>query len=392
MNYSPPSLHPPLLITQADHDLLRSKAAQIAKEQSRRPKLTSRPVAETASLSIPLTTVSRDNRFDAYVSVSFPGAGGTLSDPLLVDSGNTTLIFPSYAAIAGLPGFSQNYKVLQYDIQEPWNCPACKLRGPIKIPVADGTFYEIPDCIFYACTGPNQNGELTKNFGTGCLAPRKTEAPDGQSPLAMSPDYPYAEFNYAPAVQIFEPGAGPIIVGNSFLTLYKTIPDGYQMFDILKNQLWMSLRPKSLTIAGKETSWPGKRAATSIAMIDTGGGPVFLSDPEKYLWPSDWPTPAGLPQWIGNSYCCQAIADDLVITLRDENQREFTYKVEPAKLPPLAQGLSLVMCKLCAFMEEESGVPKDGMNIGGLSALFNSILIDYANARVGFRAKPPNLV
>jgi hypothetical protein len=32
------------------------------------------------------------------------------------------------------------------------------------------------------------------------------------------------------------------------------------------------------------------------------------------------------------------------------------------------------------------------MNIGGLSALFNYILIEYAAARVGFKTKPPELV
>jgi hypothetical protein len=31
--------------------------------------------------------------------------------------------------------------------------------------------------------------------------------------------------------------------------------------------------------------------------------------------------------------------------------------------------------------------PQNGMNIGGLSALFNYLIIDYANARVGFKAK-----
>jgi hypothetical protein len=43
-------------------------------------------------------------------------------------------------------------------------------------------------------------------------------------------------------------------------------------------------------------------------------------------------------------------------------------------------------------MEEVNGVPNDGMNIGGLSALFNYMLIDYVYARVGFRPKPPELL
>ena len=32
------------------------------------------------------------------------------------------------------------------------------------------------------------------------------------------------------------------------------------------------------------------------------------------------------------------------------------------------------------------------MNIGGLAALFNNVLIDYAGARVGFKPKPAHLV
>jgi hypothetical protein len=222
-----------------------------------------------------------------------------LSPDLLVDSGNNCLIFPDYATIAALPGFLQNYKVLEYDIQEPWHSPACKVRGPIKLPTIDGNFYDIPDCIFYACTGSNQNNERTGNFGTGCLAPPRASGDDIRSPLAFNDDHPYAEFNYVPATQISEPGLGLVTFGNSFLTLHKDIPDGYQMLDIIPNQRWMSLRPKKLDIGGKETKWPGKLAASSIAMVDTGGGPVFLSDPEKYLWADDWAAPARLPSWIG---------------------------------------------------------------------------------------------
>ena len=52
--------------------------------------------------------------------------------------------------------------------------------------------------------------------------------------------------------------------------------------------------------------------------------------------------------------------------------------------PPPAQGLTLVMCQMNQFM-----MGQRGMNIGGVSALVNSILIDYANCRVGFKPKPP---
>lgn len=389
-----PSLHPSVLRTQVDYELLVSKSSLIARERShgtRRPP----PAAKLGpSISIPLTTVSMEGSFDAYVSISFPGAGGALSAPLLVDSGNNSLIFPEYAAIASLPGFAQNYQVLEYDIREPWGCPACKLRGPIKLPTADNGFLCIPDCIFYACTGPNEDGDRTNNFGTGCLVPRKLGTIDTQSPLAVCKDYPFAEFNYAPAVKIFQPGYGPLIVGNSFLTLYRDIPNGYQLFKIIEGQYWMSLRPKTLVVGNKRTNWPGDLATSSLALIDTGGGPVFLSDPENVIWARDWPPQAPLPRWVGGSYCCQATSANLVITLCDANKKEFSYTIDTKKLPPLVQGLTLVMCERCSYMGslDDGKTPQNGMNIGGVSALFNYILIDYVSARVGLKAKPSELI
>src|SRR5271166_406467 len=47
-----------------------------------------------------------------------------------------------------------------------------------------------------------------------------------------------------------------------------------------------------LVVANTMTKWPGELATSSIAMIDTGGGPASLSDPKKCLWAKDWPSPA----------------------------------------------------------------------------------------------------
>ena len=51
------------------------------------------------------------------------------------------------------------------------------------------------------------------------------------------------------------------------------------MMEIIPGVEWMSLIPKSLTIGSTQTAWPGDVTAP-IAMVDTGGGPVFLSDPK----------------------------------------------------------------------------------------------------------------
>jgi hypothetical protein len=396
MNFSGPSLHAPVLTSQAHKDLFRTTSALFAEKRFRTQAVQARVRADAPSLRVPMTTVSLSENFDASINVSFRGANGAPSDTLLVDSGNNCLILPDFAAIGQLPGFSDNYKVLAVDTQEPFGCPACLIRGPIRLPIEGGGFYDIEDCVFYACTGPNpDDGSHTANFGVGCLKPRVLRKDDPISPLSAIPEYPYAEFDYAASKQVVQRGISPSLDGNSYLNLYNAVPDDYRncTFGILKGPAWMSLRPKSLAIAGELTAWPGKRSATSIAMIDTGGGLVFFSDPDNSLWPREFSSSTGLPAWIGGSYCCQAVDADLAITLWDSvNEADsYSYRIRKATPSSSASGETLVICKRCLYMEETDGKPNDGMNIGGLSALFNHILIDYAAARIGFKPKSPEL-
>ncbi|WLB18901.1 hypothetical protein [Bradyrhizobium japonicum] len=144
----------------------------------------------------------------------------------------------------------------------------------------------------------------------------------------------------------------------------------------------MALKPQYLDIGAKRTEWPGKDEKTSIAMIDAAGGPVFLSDPENYLRKSDWPDTLRetIPDfWVSS---CKAISADLSFSLTD-GKGTVPLAIRSKALTPAVQGLSLVMCDKCEFMRAQ-----DGMNIGGLTVLFYSILIDYKDARVGFKPKP----
>ena len=185
----------------------------------------------------------------------------------MVNSGNDSLIVPYFSDIAMLPGFSKNYQVLEYDIQEPWGCPACKLRGPILLPTDDVGFYKIPDCVFYACTGPHNSQQRTANFGTGCLRPRTPGSTDLQSPLAVCPDYPLAEFDYNAEGEQSKSDARPVTVGNSFLTLYANAPADYQMFDILKNRHWDVLASKSID-RRRPTDEVARRASSIVYRHD----------------------------------------------------------------------------------------------------------------------------
>src|SRR5439155_25310105 len=118
-----------------------------------------------------------------------------------------------------------------------------------------------------------------------------------RSPLAYNSVYRYAEFNYAPSDKMFAAAATtPFVVpGQSHLTIYKAMPPGYRTFDILPDLFWMSLNPRALSIGNTVTAWPGD-VPSPIAMVDTGGGPVFLSDPKGFL-NRDWPQPVNNPDW-----------------------------------------------------------------------------------------------
>ena len=201
-----------------------------------------------------------------------------------------------------------------------------------------------------------------------------------QAPLSYDPAYPYVEFAYAPSAQIHGSAGLPNVNTGSSMNIYKTIPTGYAMFQIVQNIEWMSLMPKSLGIGGIKTQWPGS-VASPIAMIDTGGGPVFLSDPNAYIYNRPWPDPVANPAWASTSTACQSTKDDIEIELGDQSG-SFSYIVNTSSLPPTVQGLTLVMCQVNYYM-----MSQQGMNIGGISALENLILIDFANCQVGLKSK-----
>ena len=86
------------------------------------------------------------------------------------------------------------------------------------------------------------------------------------------------------------------------------------------------MRVRSLTIGSKKTDWPG--TPYPIALVDTGGGPVLLSDPDGYLYKTIWSEQVCLPDWAktdGTSISCQAVRAPLTIELGDgrENSKCF---------------------------------------------------------------------
>ena len=372
-------LHPSVI--DLSHDKSGVLAQIHALNLKRRSRLVSVPAAAPAapSITVPLTTVSLSSNFDAYVNIQFPGDTSGATTTLLVDSGNSVLIVPSWEQIQGFPG----YKVLGSG-HEPWGSPANIVQGPIEIPTADGGVYTLQDCVFYACTGAPR----TANFGAGCLVPWSSSGwntPAGvrvtmRAPLSYNTDYPFAEFNYAPAASIFGPGSAPMAAEGSNLILYRSQPSGYTFLNTIQNLEWMSLRPKSLQIGTVNTAWPGS-VRSPIAMIDTGGGPVFLSDPNEYLQQTQWPVAASCPTWTSGSQSCQCVSDDLTLELAGEGTSgTYSYRIDTSTMPSSVQGLTLVMCKVNEYMRGQQG-----MNIGGISALANHICIDFANGRVGMK-------
>jgi hypothetical protein len=341
-------------------------------------------------IQIPLSTISRVKTFDALIGLRFGAAPHSISVPLTMDTGNDTLIVPSFDSIKALPNFDADYRILSESIKEPFGLPAKLLQGPIVIPTPAGDF-TIDDCTFFACTGPNTNDENTANFGAGWINRWRTFTDDYGQPFTVKPPlrtgaspYRYVEFDYAPAATVLTSADQPKVAGGSTMTLLRdTAPPAYQMFEINKGQddWWMSVKVKSLTIAGSKTSWPG--IPYPLAMVDTGGGPVFLSDPDGDLYPTTWPEQVPLPDWAsdGRSISCQAVRDPITIEIGDETN-SFSYLIDTTTFPKPVQDLTLVLCKECFYMQGNKG-----MNIGGISALFNYILIDNQQGMVGFKSK-----
>jgi len=378
MQFSPHSLHPPIVLSDAQKNEVRAKVQSFAANLRQR-MLAAGPPRAVQQVTIPLTTVSLAGNFDAYINVQFRGQSSDSLTSLIVDSGNSNLIVPSWEALAGLPG----YAVLG-EAKEPWGSPAKVVRGPINIPTVDGGTYSLEDVTFYACTGEPR----TANFGAGCITPWSANGWNTpprlgvtmQAPLSYNGLFPLAEFIYAAASKLLLSATVPTVAHDSELILSDSVPSGYSLFNVLPNLEWMAIIPKSLRVGNTATSWPGN-VPSPIAVVDTGGGPVFLSDPNGHVYAATWPHPATCPTWASTSDQPNCVSDDLTIELAGPDPAStYKYTIRTGDLPSSVQGLTGVLCRVCWYM-----MGQQGMNIGGISVLFNNLLIDYKHSQVGFR-------
>jgi hypothetical protein len=378
MHFSPPTLHASFVQNDEQRLLVRNQMQTLA---VRRAAATARRAADDQMVMIPLTTVSEAGNFDAWVDVQFPAPGGIVTASLLVDSGNTTMIIPNGEALVGVPGYT-----ILGTATEPWGCPANVVQGPVQIVTRDGSIYEVRGGVFYACTGDNSSGERTANFGAGRIVPWSANGwntPPGlgvtmQSPLSYDTLHPYAEIVYAPAETMFSVSGEMLVNDESHLILHSSLPGGYTLLDLIPNLEWMAVVPHALTIGGQLTAWPGS-VPSPIAMIDTGGGPVFLSDPNGYVYGTVWPDTVACPTWASSSQSCNCVSDALTIGLIGSGgSSSYSYTIDTGVMPPPVQGLTAVMCKVNQFMMGE-----EGMNVGGITALFNRVLVCYQGSQVG---------
>ena len=379
--FSSPTLHPPVLISDEHKSLALDRLDAITRSRRSRLAEFAAVFPSPGTVTVPLSTVSSAGGFDAYLEVGLRGADPAAPIRLLLDSGNTCLILPDFAAITALPNFATDYRILVDNVLEPWQAPAAILRGPIDIPTASGQVYSLDDCVFYACKGPNAEGVRTANFGLGCVSAWTMDhGVELRTPLTYGPALRYAAVSYD-AAAVLAVASTPRIGESAALVLSAQPPAGFQTFAIVPNSPWMALVPRRLTIEAVGTAWPVARP-DAIAMIDTGGGPIYLSDPDRFVCGAAWPQPAALPAWaLHGSVACEAVRDSVTIELGDAGG-SYSYTVNPANLPAGSRDLTLVMCQNCAYM-----MGRYGMNIGGISALFNSILIDFGSKRVGFKAR-----
>jgi hypothetical protein len=382
MHFSPPTLHPSFLKNDAQRSFVRN---QLQTLPALRAAATARLAAADEMVAIPLTTVSEQGNFDAWIDVQFPAPAGNVTASLLVDSGNATMIVPNGENLVGVPGYT-----ILGTAMEPWGCPANVVQGPLQIVARDGSVYEVQGCVFYACTGNNSSGERTANFGAGRIVPWSANGwntPPGlsvtmQSPLSYDTLHPYAEFAYAPVETMFSLSGAMLVNDESHLILHSYLPRDYTLLDLIPNLEWMAAVPRALAIGGLPTQWPGN-VQSPIAMIDTGGGPVFLSDPNDYVYGTTWPKTVVCPTWASGSQNCNCVSDSLTIGLVGSGgSSSYSYTIDTGAMPPTVQGLTAVMCQVNQYM-----MGQQGMNVGGITALFNRILVCYQGTQVGLASR-----
>ncbi len=334
------------------------------------------------SVEIALKTVSKDSLFDSYIEVGLAGAPLGQTRELLVDSGNTCLVFPFWEDIAALPNFKADYQVMLQDVKEPWGCKANIVKGPIVLPKVGGGSLRIDGVTFFACKA-DAAAPRKANFGVGAVSPWSRYPLDDpqlvlQSPLSFAASLPVAEFDFV-AGEILGTGGSPKTDFASRLYLHASMPAGFQTFQVIPGLAWMTMRAVALDVAGQHTAWPSDSKA--YAVIDTGGTCVFLVDPRGLLHPETFPDVQRNPDWTCRGWVCSTVGCAISLTLGDEHST-YAYTIAPDRLPAAARGQTLVACKENDFMRDLYG-----LNTGGLSMLVNDLAIDYAGKRIGWKPK-----
>ena len=141
------------------------------------------------------------------------------------------------------------------------------------------------------------DAELTANFGTGWIGQWSTFTDKHKKAFTVRPPlrtgsapYRFVEFDYAPATAVVECGDEPSEDMSSRMTLQRTAPHGYRMFDITKgaDASWMSIRIRSLAIGQSEANLAVARlfgavvvlSATSLALF----GLTALAERRVVTW------------------------------------------------------------------------------------------------------------
>ena len=326
------------------------------------------------SITISLPKITRETNYGCMMDVGYKGTAQRTSCAL--DTGNYYLIMPRWEDLKALSNFKSDYKVLYKDVQEPWRCPANIVKGPIILPAKDGTV-TIDDCVFYVCTGDNDRGDRTANFGAGLSNHPLPKDKNGKdiaikTPLAYSPSYRYAEVDHS-------------YTSKSKLVLHpaNSKPAGYTMLDILPSIGGgaMAVQVKSLTIDGQDQSkwvrsWNDPNVKGPPAFIDSGGGPVLVGDPNDKLTKGLPPTKTR-PGWKSKSNWQFSNAP---VTIVVQDDKGHTFKLNVDESP---SGLT--------FIGGNDVFPKNNppmMNAGGISFVSTSVIIDYVARQVGFKKQP----
>jgi len=417
------SPHPVLELTAAQHQSIAELASSI-----RNPE----PGEDEWKVTL-TSSVALGGNYNAFINVTTKC--GNPNQTLIVDSGNNTVVVPmvqhdyqsgnTYNAIDATYDDKTNtwvinkgsaYTLIEYSAGIQFDSPCMKVHGPLTIGCAasaDTSLARTINMDFFVDITSN-----VYNFGVG--VPKTPDIGLPYPPLGCIREqkgWDYVQFHLSGDTQgnykceyNADPESDQAESYLLFINSAKKADDpmkGYTVLDTLNTRI-MSVKVNSFKFSAQSYTDTPRRwdytkdfaGETSLAMLDTGGGGLILSDGQYLLGPvrSNTGPPCWNP-WVSKDDDAQKwmtthpedvrlLNGTFEITLGDEAGGAFTYTVAggPYMGNMATAGRDMRYTQYCDHGQYNYD---NALNIGGLSFLFMDMVLDIKRQKVGLKRRYP---